>query len=144
MNQKSEKIKIYKNSNFRWDGVEETDYSEVDINKQSPIDIPLFWNITRFEITEHFHSTAFEVRYFEINQGGYSRLERHHHTHTIIVVRGNGVLKTEYDEFSLTYLDVVYIDSYTPHQLLNNDQEPFGFFCIVDRKRDKPIPLKKN
>jgi len=35
---------------------------------------------------------------------------------------------------------VVYVDTLEPHQLRNSGAEPFGFYCIVDRERDRPQP----
>ena len=36
--------------------------------------------------------------------------------------------------------DVAYLPPLEVHQLRNETKEPFGFFCIVDHLRDRPIP----
>ena len=36
-------------------------------------------------------------------------------------------------------LDVAYVAPLEPHQLRNETDRPFGFFCIVDRLRDRPM-----
>ncbi|MBI4641176.1 MAG: cupin domain-containing protein, partial [Candidatus Tectomicrobia bacterium] len=88
-------------------------------------------------------STAFELRYFEIEPGGYSSLEKHLHEHVIIAVRGKGEVLAGCERHQLAFLDTVYISPDQPHQLLNPYSEPFGFFCIVNRDRDRPRPLSE-
>jgi len=39
---------------------------------------------------------------------------------------------------TMEFLDTLYIAPLTPHQLSNPFDELFGFFCIVNSKRDKP------
>jgi len=84
--------------------------------------------------------TAFDLRYFEVQPGGFTSLEKHQHTHTIICIRGAGVLLRGERRQPLRRLDIAYIGPLEPHQLRNETSEPFGFFCIVDRDRDRPLP----
>ena len=88
-------------------------------------------------------STAFELRYFEIEPGGYSSLEKHLHEHVIIGIRGKGEVLAGHERYQLAFLDTVYISPDQPHQLLNPYSEPFGFFCIVNRDRDRPRVLSE-
>jgi ribulose-bisphosphate carboxylase large chain len=81
----------------------------------------------------------FDLRYFEISPGGFTSLEKHLHTHVIITVRGQGVLVTDQHRNELKMMDVAYIQPLEIHQLRNETTEPFGFFCIVDRERDRPM-----
>jgi ribulose-bisphosphate carboxylase large chain len=36
-------------------------------------------------------------------------------------------------------MDVGYVEPLKAHQLRNEGHEPFGFFCIVDHQRDRPM-----
>jgi ribulose-bisphosphate carboxylase large chain len=83
----------------------------------------------------------FQLRYFELEPGGFTSLEKHEHAHVVIVVRGKGMVVAGSACWSVGFLDAVYIAPFTPHQLLNAGDEPFGFFCIVDAVRDRPQPL---
>ncbi|MBC8551074.1 MAG: hypothetical protein H8D23_15625, partial [Candidatus Brocadiales bacterium] len=85
---------------------------------------------------------SFDLRYFEIEPEGYSSLEKHVHEHAIIGARGNGVLIKENSSFNISVHDIAYVSPLEKHQLRNDGKEPFGFFCIVDHKRDKPIVMK--
>ena len=87
-------------------------------------------------------SARFHLRYFEISPGGYTSFERHRHEHVVICVRGKGKVRTDKKMNTMNYLDTLYIAPFAPHQLRNPFDEPFGFFCIVNSKRDKPKPLK--
>ena len=47
--------------------------------------------------------------------------------------------KTTTDYIELKPFDVAYVPPLQVHQLRNKSSEPFGFFCIVDHDRDRPI-----
>lgn len=98
--------------------------------------------VRRVIIGNKGESARFHLRYFEINPGGYSSLERHRHEHVVICVRGKGRVQTGKKKNMLNFLDTLYISPETPHQLSNPFDEPFGFFCIVNAKRDKPKILQ--
>jgi len=83
----------------------------------------------------------FDLRYFEIAPGGHSTLEAHGHVHVVIGLRGRGRALVGGRMEEVGYLDCLYISPDDPHQLLNPFDEPFGFFCIVNRDRDRPRPL---
>ena len=83
-----------------------------------------------------------DLRYFEIEPGGYSSLEKHLHAHIVIGARGHGVLVLGSRRESLSPMDVACIGALEPHQLRNESSEPFGFFCIVDHDRDRPAALR--
>ncbi len=85
--------------------------------------------------------TKFHLRYFEVSPGGYTSLEMHRHEHVVVVVKGRGRVRLGRRTRELQYLDVVYIGEMEPHRLSNPYGEPFGFFCIVDAQRDRPVPL---
>ena len=82
--------------------------------------------------------TGFHLRYFEIEPGGYSSLEKHAHAHVVIAVRGQGRVVLNDQAWEMQALDTVYVAPWTPHQFLAGGDEPFGFFCIVDAQRDRP------
>lgn len=93
-------------------------------------------------IGAHGESTKFHLRYFEIMPGGYSSFETHKHEHVVIGIRGRGKVRLHRRNVDIGFLDVLYIAPHSPHRLYNPYNEPFGFFCIVNAKRDKPRPVK--
>jgi quercetin dioxygenase-like cupin family protein len=84
--------------------------------------------------------TAFHVRYFEIEPGGFSSREHHAHEHVVVVLRGRGQVQLGEEVHELSFGDVVYVAPHEAHQFRNASDEPFGFLCMVDAQRDKPVP----
>ena len=98
-----------------------------------------FKGVRRVELVGRFgERSRTDLRYFEIEPGGYSSLEKHVHTHIVIGARGRGVLVVEGRRETLAPMDVAWIGPLETHQLRNESSEPFGFFCIVDHDRDRP------
>ena len=100
--------------------------------------------ITRRELVGKRGETVdFHVRYFEIQPGGYSTLEKHEHAHVVIGMRGVGEAQTGCFIWKVSVGDVVYVGPSDPHQFRcpQGASEPFGFLCVVDAERDRPIPV---
>ncbi len=83
-------------------------------------------------------TAKFHLRYFEIMPEGYSSFETHKHEHVVIGIRGRGKARLNKRNIDIKFLDVLYINPNTPHRFYNPYKEPFGFFCIVNAKRDRP------
>jgi ribulose-bisphosphate carboxylase large chain len=115
-----------------WEGRSPSDYK--------PDECLPFRGVSRVELIGRTgEATAFDLRYFEIEPGGFTSLEKHRHTHTVIGVRGQGVLVADGHRTPLGPHDIAYVDSLQVHQLRNEGEEPFGFYCIVDHFRDQPM-----
>ena len=84
--------------------------------------------------------TQFHVRYFEIAPGGYSTLEHHRHEHVVVVLRGQGQVCLGATWHEVGFGDTVYVAPHEVHQFRNpSASEPFGFLCMVDARRDRPV-----
>ncbi|MGC2424117.1 MAG: cupin domain-containing protein [Nitrospirota bacterium] len=86
-------------------------------------------------------SAKFHVRYFEVEPGGHSSLEKHEHEHVVICVRGKGRALAGDKVFEVGFMAALYVAPNEPHQLINTGTDPFGFICIVDAERDRPKTL---
>ncbi len=75
---------------------------------------------------------SMELRYFELQPGAVSRLEKHEHEHFVIVKRGIGYAVINDTLTEIGPNDVVYVGSLELHQFVNRGDEPFGFYCFVD------------
>ena len=129
-----EKNRIYRhNGDYTWTGIKTEQYKPERDNWSSIV--------RRVLIGGHGEKTKFHVRYFEIAPGGSSSFEKHRHEHVVIVVRGKGHIMIGKKKSSIGFLDTSYIKPDTPHQLSNPFNEPFGFLCIVNARRDRPILL---
>ncbi len=79
-----------------------------------------------------------ELRYFEMEPGGYSTLERHQHVHAVMILRGRGQCLLGTEVRSVACHDLVTIPPMTWHQFRATAGEPLGFLCMVNVDRDKP------
>jgi mannose-6-phosphate isomerase-like protein (cupin superfamily) len=77
-----------------------------------------------------------ELRYFEVQPGAASRLEKHEHEHFVIIRRGLGYAVVGEAATEVGPNDVVYVGPLELHQFVNRGDEPFGFYCFVDTCRD--------
>lgn len=79
-----------------------------------------------------------ELRYFEMDAGGYSTLERHEHVHGVMIFRGHGHCLVGDTVYEVGPHDLVSIPPMTWHQFRATKGEPLGFLCLVNVRRDKP------
>lgn len=79
-----------------------------------------------------------ELRYFEVEPGGWTTLERHQHVHEVMTLRGRGRALVGEEIVELCPYDLVRVPPMTWHQFHAGDDEPLGFLCLVDRERDRP------
>jgi S-methyl-1-thioxylulose 5-phosphate methylthiotransferase len=114
---------------FVWQGVDQRPYKEEGgapfcaISRQVLFDEP---------------ALQCELRYFEMKAGGYSTLERHQHTHAVMILRGPGQCLLGNEVHKLAAFDLVTIPAWTWHQFRATRSEPLGFLCMVNRLRDRP------
>ena len=114
---------------FRWQQVERLQYKD---EGSAP-----FKDITR-QVLFSQPDQACELRYFEVAPGGFSTLERHEHTHAVLILRGSGTVRIGADMFPIVERDLVTIDPLTWHQFQAAPDSALGFLCLVSKARDKP------
>jgi quercetin dioxygenase-like cupin family protein len=73
----------------------------------------------------------FVMRYFQIEPGGHSRLERHPHEHGVIILQGKGKVQLNEEFVTLEPLDAVFVDGNDLHQFTNIGDAPLGFICVI-------------
>lgn len=142
---KPDKCAFYKHKgDFRWYGIKDEPYKH-GINDDACKTKNSEWSniIRRVLIGTKGESTKFHIRYFEIFPEGCSSLEKHRHVHVVICIKGKGFVLAGKKKWKMEFMDTIYISPDTPHQLINPFKKPFGFFCIVNAKRDKPKVIKK-
>jgi quercetin dioxygenase-like cupin family protein len=115
--------------NFRWDDVPILAYKE---EGSAP-----FKSITR-QVLFKDDALRCELRYFEVAPGGYSTLERHEHTHGVMILRGEADVLVGGEVRPVKQFDLVRIPPMTWHQFRTRGKEPMGFLCMVNVERDKP------
>ena len=125
---------------FEWAGRSRSPYKSAE-TAGTDAGVPPFRGVRRVELVGRFgEPTRTDLRYFEVEPGGHTSLERHVHPHIIIGARGEGRLLAGGRRAAVKPNDVAFIPPLQAHQLRNEAAEPFGFFCIVDHHRDRPLP----
>jgi S-methyl-1-thioxylulose 5-phosphate methylthiotransferase len=114
---------------FEWDDVPRLPYKE---DSAAP-----FKSISR-QVLFSDPALACELRYFEMDPGGHSTLERHEHVHAVLVLRGRGHVLLGDQVRLVAPFDLITIPSWTWHQFRADAGEPMGFLCMVNRERDRP------
>lgn len=113
----------------RWDGVDVMPYKE---------DGTHFKAISRQTLFAGSEDLPLELRYFEIAPGGHSTLERHLHSHVVVISRGSGNVLVRDKVLTISVNDVVHVPPLTWHQFQPGEGEILGFLCVVSSERDRP------
>jgi quercetin dioxygenase-like cupin family protein len=98
-----------------------------------------FKDITRQVLFGETEGLDSQLRYFEIDPGGYSTFERHEHVHAVLILRGRGRALVGDELHALTAFDLVYVPPHTWHQFQADPDNPLGFLCLVACDRDRPV-----
>lgn len=115
---------------YRWDGVDELVYKEHDTT---------FRGVTRRVLFDAEHGQGVQTRYFEVAPGGWTTLERHEHTHQVVVLRGAGGALVGDRVVPITVHDLVFVPTWTWHQFRPTGDVPLGILCTVVLDRDRPV-----
>jgi quercetin dioxygenase-like cupin family protein len=75
----------------------------------------------------------FHMRHFDVQQGGHTPQHRHDSEHEILVLKGEGEVKSEQGNRPIKTGDAVYIPPNEEHQFINTGREPLQFICVVPR-----------
>jgi quercetin dioxygenase-like cupin family protein len=128
--------RTFRRDDFAWEGVTAAGYQA-----QGETDGESYRGVTRHILSgSSGEPSTFQVRYFQVEPGGFTRLERHEHIHSVTVIRGRGYAIVGDAVHPIADLDHVYVPPMTLHQFVNDGDTPFGFLCIVDAVRDRPQP----
>jgi quercetin dioxygenase-like cupin family protein len=114
---------------LRWEGVEVRPYK--------PDGQDTFRDLSRQVLFER-DDLACQVRVFEVEPGGHTTLERHHHAHAVIVLRGRGQCLVGQEVIDLRPHDLVEVGPWQWHQFRAAADDHLGFVCIVNQDRDRP------
>ncbi len=71
------------------------------------------------------------MRFFWLEAGGHSMLERHPQEHEVIILKGKGTVQIGEEIFEVSPFDVVFVSPNELHQFKNASDEPFGFICVI-------------
>lgn len=116
---------IHKFSNdrdkFQWEGVEGLPLNEEGLR-----------SVTKHVlIGENEDAPNYIMRYFYLEQGGHSKLERHPQEHEVIILKGMGEVQIAETTFSVKPFDVIFIEGNELHQFRALKDQELGFICVI-------------
>ncbi|WP_054683775.1 cupin domain-containing protein [Rhodothermus marinus] len=97
-----------------------------------------FRDITRQVLFGPESGLPAELRYFEVEPGGYSTFERHEHVHAVLILRGRGRAIVGEQLIEVQPFDLIHVPAWTWHQFQAAEDEALGFLCMVAVDRDRP------
>jgi quercetin dioxygenase-like cupin family protein len=113
---------------YGWEGVEVLAYKD-----GGP-----YRGVTRQVLFEGEASLPAQWRYFEVEPGGHSTLERHEHIHYVLILRGRGRCLVGDTISEIAAHDLVEVPRLAWHQFRAAEDAPLGFLCLVSATRDRP------
>lgn len=116
--------------NYDWENVALLPYKEEGT---------CYKDITRQVLCEGLADVPCQLRYFEMAPDGYSTLEHHQHAHLVMIFRGEGEVLLGAKIHAVREKDVITIPAHTWHQFRATKGTSFGFLCLVNVERDKPV-----
>lgn len=79
-------------------------------------------------------STNFHIRYFRLEPGTHSNLERHPHEHGVVILHGKARVQLNDDFYEVEPYDAIFIPGNDLHQLTALGDEALGFLCVIKHK----------
>ncbi len=73
----------------------------------------------------------FVMRYFEVEVGGWTSLDKHPSDHGVIILKGKGKVLLGDEEIEIGFGDVVYVPPNEIHQFKNIGEEVLRFICVI-------------
>ena len=120
--------KVRRFKDFGWEDVPVLAYKEGGPYK----------GVTRQILFEGMDKLPAQWRYFEVEPGGHSTLERHEHVHNVLVLRGRGQCLVDGTIYDIDEHDLIHVPSMSWHQFRAARNAPLGFLCLVAAERDRP------
>ena len=71
------------------------------------------------------------MRYFHLEPGTHSNLEKHPHEHGVLILHGKARVQINEDYYQVAKNDAVFISGGDLHQFVVEGDSPLGFLCVI-------------
>ncbi len=112
---------IGKSFNLDWEDAQQKEYSASDIKGVQ----------AKIIIGPQDGDPNYYVRYFHVEPGGQTSLDRHEHDHGVYIIHGRAMILLGEETVELGPQDIAYIPGNERHQFFAVGPNPLGFLCIV-------------
>jgi quercetin dioxygenase-like cupin family protein len=73
----------------------------------------------------------FHLRYFRIEKGGNSPRHSHNYEHEIFVLKGDGKIFIDGEDYYISSNFFIYVPPNKEHQIINNGETDLEFLCVI-------------
>jgi quercetin dioxygenase-like cupin family protein len=81
-------------------------------------------------------ANRFHMRHFQVEPGGYTPHHQHDYEHEIIVLKGEGIARSEGGDRPFKAGDAIWVPPNEKHQFQNLGSEPLEFICLIPAPED--------
>lgn len=85
----------------------------------------------RYLIEKSAGAKHFYLRYYVVEHGGHTPLDRHRYEHEVFILEGRGTMVSEEGEIEVKPGDAIYLGPNELHQFRNRNREPLVFLCAT-------------
>ncbi len=78
----------------------------------------------------------FHMRHFEVAPGGHTPHHQHDYEHEILILKGEGIAKSEQGDRPFAAGDVIFVPANEMHQFVNTGDAPCEFICLIPAPED--------
>ena len=87
--------------------------------------------VKRVLVGPNDEASNYVIRYFQLEPGSSSRLEKHAHDHGVVILHGEAKVQLNEEFISLRAMDSVYVAGNDLHQFTNIGERSLGFICVI-------------
>lgn len=99
---------------------------------QNPVDMEGAKDVQmRMLIGPNEGADIFHMRHFEVAPGGNTPHHAHDYEHEVLILKGQGLVRSEGGDRPCKPGDVVWVPANEKHQFRNAGSEPFEFICLI-------------
>ena len=114
------------NEEYEWEGVIPERYDTEDFKGV----------VKRVLVGPKDNAPNYVIRYFQLEPGCSSRLERHPHDHGVVILHGEAKVQLTEEFITVGPMDSVYVAGNDLHQFTNIGEKSLGFICVIQANID--------
>lgn len=97
----------------------------------------------RWLIGENEGAPNFHMRLFELRPGAQTPWHQHPWEHEVFVLDGEGIVRSEQDEYKLVAGSVVFVQPNEWHQFRAHPEKPLKFLCLIPATGACALPKRE-
>lgn len=110
---------------------------QINAHEQKPVTMPGATGARmRMLVGPEDGARNFHMRHFEVAPGGFTPHHQHDYEHEILILKGEGVAKSEQGDRPVRPGDVLFVAPNEMHQFVNTGPGALEFVCLIPAPMD--------